>query len=190
MSSRARCLVSAFVFIGCASSAPEPGAAVRGDSVVDVAKADGRFGRLLRLLQKTELDDLLERPGTYTVFAPTDAAFEELGSDFSSDALKAENRAKLEKVLRFHVADVRLDRQAVTEMTRVSTLAGESLSIEKNEDRLLVGNAVVVDADIAADNGIIHAIDHVLRPPESPLEADPQSETTGRRKGGPDAWWW
>ena len=131
-------------------------------TVVDVLTADGRFTTLLAAIDAAGLSTPLQTADNVTVFAPTDEAFAAIPQD-QLDALLAD-RAALEDLLLGHVvlgAQLASDYLAVA--GSVVTGAERPITIEVDgTDLTLDGTARVVEADIEADNGLIHAIDAVL----------------------------
>lgn len=174
---------------GCsASQGPMISEEDRANTIMGVLSSDGRFEELVALLEKTGLDEDLVHDGPFTLFAPVDAAFEDLESELLQSASQTKNRDRLARALEHHLVDHRIDADTVRTMSSISTLTGERVGVLKKDERIVVGNAVVIDPDIEASNGIIHAIDHVLPPPKR-AEDEVKGDTTGM-KGGPDAWWW
>jgi uncharacterized surface protein with fasciclin (FAS1) repeats len=139
-------------------------AEARGD-IVETAEAAGQFRTLLTAAEAAGLVETLRGPGPYTVFAPTDEAFEELPEGTVDELLQPENRDRLRKLLSYHVVpgDVRSDEVAT--MRSAPTVAGDELPIQAEGDRVRVGDATVVQPDVEASNGRIHVIDRVLVPP-------------------------
>ena len=124
-------------------------------------------------LQAADLVPVLKRPGPFTVFAPTDAAFAKLPPGFIDDLLKPENKQKLIHVLLYHVVAGNFTAASIIALNppvRIPTLAGASFLVTKDGDKLKVDNATVIIADVFATNGIIHALDTVLLPPPSGLD--------------------
>ena len=148
-----------------------------------------RFSTLVELMRASGVDLELAAGGPYTLFAPTNAAFEALDEGRLQEGLKPKNRDRLRAVLRYHVVPGRLTQSALRSATTVETLEGHELSVEEASGRVIVGEALVSDANLLADNGIVHAVDAVIEPPAKYLEGIGRSKTTGK-KGGPDAWWW
>ena len=136
------------------------------EGIVDIAKANGSFTTLVSALETAGLDETLnDANALFTVFAPTDDAFEILGDDIIS-ALLADTE-KLSDVLLYHVINGEVDSStaiASAGMT-VEMANGKSIGVSLNSDELLINVATVTSADIEADNGIIHVIDAVLNPP-------------------------
>jgi uncharacterized surface protein with fasciclin (FAS1) repeats len=128
--------------------------------IVDTAVAAGSFKTLVTAVQAAGLVDTLKGPGPFTVFAPTDAAFAKIPKA-KLDALLAD-KAALTKVLTYHVvpgkvmaADVKAGKVKTVEGSEVTLATAGGVTVDK---------AKVVKADVAADNGVIHAIDTVIMP--------------------------
>ena len=146
---------------------PPPPAPPAPTTIVDVAVDNGGFTTLVAALQATGLDEVLADADTdYTVFAPTDAAFEALGQD-TIDALLADPDT-LSAILLYHVLPgvVNAETAIGAAGTTVETANGASVALSLDGSSLLVNTSTVTAPDIAADNGIIHVIDAVLLPPE------------------------
>jgi uncharacterized surface protein with fasciclin (FAS1) repeats len=131
-------------------------------NIVETAVAAGKFKTLASLLKRAGLAKTLQGKGPYTVFAPTDAAFAKVPD--ATLARLARNRAKLRSVLLLHVAEGRLTAAKLTNRRSVKTLNGQRLAIRVRGGKVFVGGARVVTADVAASNGVIHAINKVLLP--------------------------
>lgn len=135
-------------------------------SVVDVAVAAnadgpfaGQFDTLTALLaQYPHLVSALDARGQYTVFAPTDAAFEALFAVVPPQDLTAE---QVEDVLRYHVAVGRRDAAAVTGSSQIRMLNGDFAAV----DGATIDGAAITVTDVFATNGVIHVVDAVLLPP-------------------------
>lgn len=105
----------------------------------------------------------LTQKGPYTVFAPTDAAFDHLGIN-SSNCAKLASRPLITWVLLYHVAPGQRDAANVTTSSRIRMLNGWSTRISTNGSAYFVNRAKIIATDIFASNGVIHAIDKVLLP--------------------------
>ena len=128
--------------------------------IVDTAVAAGNFKTLATALTAAGLVDTLKGPGPFTVFAPTDEAFAKIPKA-DLDKLLA-NKAKLKSVLTYHVVSGKV-MAADIKPGNVKTVQGKNIKIT-TAGGVKVNNAKVVSADVAADNGVIHAIDTVLMP--------------------------
>ena len=140
------------------------GAQTPSRDVVDTAVAAGQFTTLARALQAAGLVDTLKGAGPYTVFAPTDAAFNKLPAG-TLDQLLA-NPQQLRAVLTYHVVPGRVTAAQVAQLQSATTVQGEAVRISASGGTVRLNtSATVTQADVAASNGVIHVIDTVLLPP-------------------------
>jgi uncharacterized surface protein with fasciclin (FAS1) repeats len=120
------------------------------------------------LAKAAGLVDALSGGGPITVFAPTDAAFAKLPAGTVEELLKPKNRAKLAAILKYHVVAGKVRAKDVPlKATHVRTLKSggdRTLRVVRSGNTVRVDNARVIQADIKADNGIIHVINRVLLP--------------------------
>jgi uncharacterized surface protein with fasciclin (FAS1) repeats len=171
----------------CASSTPDAAEPVAG--IVTTLQEKGNYQTFVELLQLAGVDDELAGAGPFTVFAPNDEAFAEVDPEIMKRGRQKQNRDKLRALLRFHVSRQRLTATGLREVTQVSTMSGQPISVKAKGELLIVGNAVVVSPNVMAPNGIVHEIDHVVRPPRAFFEQQ-AAESRSQIKGGPDSWWW
>jgi uncharacterized surface protein with fasciclin (FAS1) repeats len=129
--------------------------------IVDTAVAAGSFKTLAAALQAAGLVDTLKGAGPYTVFAPTDAAFAKIPKT-DLDAL-LQDKAKLTKVLTYHVVAGKVMASDVAKLSRAKTVEGQSVTFDTKAG-VKVDGASVVKADVLASNGVIHVIDSVILP--------------------------
>ncbi len=129
--------------------------------IVDTAVAAGSFKTLVKAILAADLADTLKGDGPFTVFAPTDDAFDRLPEGVLAGLL--EDQEKLASVLTFHVVPGRVEAAALDSYAAMKTVQGESLDVDTSIG-VKVGSAYVVEADIETSNGVIHAIDSVLIP--------------------------
>jgi uncharacterized surface protein with fasciclin (FAS1) repeats len=122
------------------------------------------------------LVETLQGKGPFTVFAPVNKAFEELPEGTVPALLKPENKAKLVKILTYHVVAGKVDSTALVALikagkgvAKLKTVEGEILKASVKGDKVVLedakgGKAHVTIADVMQSNGVIHVIDHVLMP--------------------------
>ena len=139
-------------------------------SIVDVAVANGSFTTLVAALQATGLDTVLDDPdATFTVFAPTDAAFGLLGQGAVSALL--DDPDTLKNILLYHViqgSEVLQDGAltvAQSEANKVEMANGAKTALSLANNTLFVNKSAVALADVMADNGVIHVVDQVITVP-------------------------
>lgn len=128
---------------------------------METAGNAGSFSTLLAALDAAGLVDTLKGVGPFTVFAPTDAAFEAL-PEGALDGLLA-NQTALTDVLTYHVVSGKLMASDVVARNSVTTLQGGDLEIDTT-DGVKIGGATITQTDIECSNGVIHVIDTVLIP--------------------------
>jgi uncharacterized surface protein with fasciclin (FAS1) repeats len=129
--------------------------------IVTTAVEANSFNTLAKALDAAGLVETLKGPGPFTVFAPTDEAFAKLPPG-TLEALLAD-KARLTKVLTYHVIPGAVMAADVTKMSSAKTVQGQSVSIT-TRGGVKVDNANVVKTDIVATNGVIHVIDAVILP--------------------------
>ena len=133
---------------------------VQAKDIVDTAVSSGNFKTLVVALKAADLVPTLKGKGPFTVFAPTDEAFSKIPKADLDALLK--DKAKLKAVLTYHVVSGKVMSKDL-KAGNVSTVQGSTLMVS-TMGGAMVNDAKVVAADVAADNGIIHAIDTVLMP--------------------------
>lgn len=133
-------------------------------TILDLVVENDDFSTLEAALVGAGLAETFGEDGTFTVFAPTNAAFEALGD--ALDAIVADVE-ELTRVLTYHVVGEELSSAELSGLDSVTTLQGQKITIETTEDGLLLnGNVEVVARDIEASNGVVHVIETVLVPGE------------------------
>lgn len=109
------------------------------------------------------LVETLQGDGPFTVFAPTDAAFAAIQKDVDT-LLKPENKEKLASILTYHVVAGNAMAADLQDGQELTTVEGGKLKVSIKGDKVMIGNAQVTMADVAASNGVVHVIDKVLMP--------------------------
>lgn len=132
-------------------------------SLVDVAAGDGNFSILVGALEATGLDATLGGEEAFTVFAPTDEAFERL----PAGVLESLDATTLEKILTYHVVAGTVEASTVIGLDSATTVQGDDVGIQVVDGTVIInGTTQVTATDIGADNGVIHVLDSVLLPPD------------------------
>ncbi|HSL56827.1 MAG TPA: fasciclin domain-containing protein [Acidimicrobiales bacterium] len=159
-------------------SGQDPALAPR--DIVDTAVNAG-FGTLVAAVQEAGLEDVLRGDGPFTVFAPTDAAFDALPEGVVGALLELQNRDLLTEILTHHVAEGLVFAADVVATDEIDTVGGGTLEVEVTEEPpaseggepttvVTVDGVAVTDTDILATNGIIHVVDEVIIPPSAEAE--------------------
>jgi uncharacterized surface protein with fasciclin (FAS1) repeats len=136
-------------------------------TIVDVAVGAGDFTTLVAAVQAAGLADTLSGEGPFTVFAPTDAAFEAALADLGVTAEELLANPDLGDILTYHVVAGSVPAGDVVALDgqEVATVNGATVAISIDGENVMVNGAKVITTDIQASNGIIHVIDAVLLPP-------------------------
>jgi len=132
------------------------------DNLLETAKHAGGFNRLTAAIEAAGLVDALNQQGPFTVFAPTDEAFDKLPPGALDALLK--DKKKLAAVLTYHVLSGKVTSDQVVTLRNAKTLQGSELTISKENGSVHIDKANLIKADIEASNGVIHVIDEVILP--------------------------
>jgi uncharacterized surface protein with fasciclin (FAS1) repeats len=152
-------------FAHCGSCAADQTSASEGHEhdIVAVASGAGNFNTLVAAVKAAGLVETLQGKGPFTVFAPTDDAFKKLPAGTVEMLLKPENKDKLVAILTYHVLPGKVMAADVKTM-KAKTVNGQSMQINVMGQMVTVDKAKVIKTDVAASNGVIHVIDHVILP--------------------------
>mgnify|MGYP002784351176 CR=1 FL=1 len=157
-------LLGAFAALALIAAPAQAGMKEKKD-IVDTAAGDAQFSTLVAAVKAAGLVETLKGPGPFTVFAPTNDAFAKLPAGTVENLLKPENKAKLVKVLTYHVvAGKTKSKDLAGKKLDVATVEGSKVAVDGTHG-VKVNNATVVKADVWTSNGVIHVIDTVLLPP-------------------------
>jgi uncharacterized surface protein with fasciclin (FAS1) repeats len=142
-------------------------------NIVDTAVTAGNFGTLVKAVQAAGLEETLKSGGPFTVFAPSDEAFRNLPIGTLEGLMK--ELPKLKSILTYHVIDRKIMSSEMHSMTldgkmpTLITLEGSSVTLKTSgiiQKSVHVNDSKVTKPDIETSNGVIHAIDRVLMPPQ------------------------
>lgn len=149
---------------------------VMSPNIVEVAVGNANFSTLVAALKAADLVETLNGEGPFTVFAPTNDAFAKLPEGTLETLLKPENKATLSGILTYHVVSGKYEAGAVVDAIKnnngkftVTTVNGGTINLSLKDGNVMLTDAngatsTVVIADVAASNGVIHAIDAVVMP--------------------------
>jgi uncharacterized surface protein with fasciclin (FAS1) repeats len=132
-------------------------------SIAETAINTPNLSTLVAALSAGELVDVFKGTDAFTVFAPTNDAFAAIQSTVDM-LLKAENKSKLQNVLKYHVVAGTVKAGDLTDGQELTTLQGEKLKVSLKDGKVYVGGAEVTNADVAVNNGVVHMTNKVLVP--------------------------
>lgn len=134
-------------------------------NIVELAVGNDDLSTLVTAVKAAGLVETLAGEGPFTVFAPTNAAFEALPEGVLEMLLKPENKESLQAVLTYHVVAASVMSGDLSDGLTAETVQGSKVTISINYGKVKVDNANVVAADVKASNGMVHVIDAVILPP-------------------------
>ena len=138
---------------------------VAAKNIVETAISDPQFSTLVTALKTAGLVDTLNGDGPFTVFAPTNEAFDKLPAGTLDALLK--DPAKLKSILLYHVVNGNVKAADVVKLSNATTVEGQDVKITVDGSTVKVNDATVTKTDIETKNGTIHFIDTVLLPPSN-----------------------
>jgi transforming growth factor-beta-induced protein len=162
---------AAIAFAACGDEEPTGPIDMGPDNIAEIAQSTDDVSTLAAALEAAGLVSALEGDGPFTVFAPVNSAFADLGADVVARLLESANADLLSRILTFHVVSGTAAFSGdLSDGQTVTTLEGTELTIGVSGSGVTVNGAAVTTADIEAENGVIHLIDGVLVPPVDMVE--------------------
>jgi len=137
-----------------------------GVDVLAALKEAGQYSKLIAALEKTGIARQLESATAFTLFAPTDSAFDKATS-FNSMSME-----EMTEVLRGHLVMETIPSEKATDMETVLLANGGEAKIVSESGKTMIGEATIVTPDIMSTNGVIHGIDTVLKPAAKKSDED------------------
>jgi uncharacterized surface protein with fasciclin (FAS1) repeats len=134
------------------------------NTIVDLAVATPELSTLVSAVQAASLVETLSGDGPFTVFAPTNSAFNALPEGTLASLLLPENKQNLTDILTYHVVSGNVMSSDLSDGQVITTLNGDTLTVSIQNGVVKVGNATVTTPDVKASNGVVHVIDTVLLP--------------------------
>ena len=141
-------------------------------NVVEIAANSPEFTTLVAAVKAADLATALTAEGPFTIFAPSNSAFGRIDGSVLNSLLNEPGTPALKKILLHHVVAGNVTADKLKDQDVLTTLAGTTLSVTIVNDRVLINDAAVTEANISGSNGLIHKIDRVILPPiqENPIE--------------------
>lgn len=130
-------------------------------TIMDTLSSTDMFSMLTLGLKTTQLDDIIQKGKSYTIFAPTDVAFSKIPKGALNELLQ--DKDKLKQILMYHLVEGNHSSEELAEQIRIDSMLGKPISINFASG-MDVNTASYTKTDIKTDNGIIHAINSVLLP--------------------------
>ena len=148
----------------------EPGVMVGGanmvpsKNIVENAAGSSDHTTLVAAVKAADLAGTLSGAGPFTVFAPTNAAFDKVPKATLESLLTPEKKADLSKILTYHVVPGALKAADLKDGQKLKTVQGQELTVSVKDGKVMVNGATVTTADVISSNGVTHVVDGVLMP--------------------------
>ncbi|HOZ83200.1 MAG TPA: fasciclin domain-containing protein [Bacteroidia bacterium] len=134
--------------------------------IVKIAVGSADHSTLVAALKQADYVTSLSNAGPFTVFAPTNEAFNKLPAGTVDDLMKPENKAKLQDILEYHVSLGVFKPEMLTDGQTINQANLKNITISNKDNKIMINNQANIIATIPAANGVIHVIDAVLLPPD------------------------
>lgn len=163
----AQCSGSKSAHHGTSSSSASYGGVNPGShsDIIEIAVKTDALSTLVAAVKAADLVETLQGEGPFTVFAPTNDAFDALPKGTVANLLKPENKDQLVNILTYHVVAGQVLSTDLRDGQKAATVQGSKVKVTLGEKAVLIDGAKVVTADVKAKNGVVHVIDRVILPP-------------------------
>lgn len=151
---------------GGGTTAAETQTMAASEDIVALAQGNEDLSTLVQAVTAADLVETLQGEGPFTVFAPTNEAFEALPDGTLDSLLEPENKDQLTEILTYHVVPGEYMAADLEDGQKLTTVQGDELTVAVKDGTVTVNGATVAAADVDASNGVVHVIDQVLTPPE------------------------
>jgi uncharacterized surface protein with fasciclin (FAS1) repeats len=132
-------------------------------NITQVVRKDRNLTTMNKGVIAAGLDQTLSGRGPYTVFAPSDLAFEKLESGMLENLLKPENKIELKELINYHVVAGQVNFKDLKDGDKLKTLSGKELSVKVTDIKVSIDGATIQNRDLKTSNGVIHSLDSVLK---------------------------
>ncbi len=132
-------------------------------NIAETLRDDNRLKTLWLAIEKADIEEVLEEKGPYTIFAPTNDAFDKIPSDQWNELLNDPD--KLVTTLKYHILPGKYTSKDVAKMKKASSMSGDDITVDTSKG-VRVNESKVIETDIEGSNGVIHFIDKPLTPPK------------------------
>lgn len=155
-----------FSFNANAQNGKDSGKKDKKSNIVDLAVSTDFLSTLVAAVKAGDLVETLQGDGPFTVFAPTNKAFNALPEGTLESLLKPENKDKLVAILTYHVVAGKVLSTDLSNGMKAKTVQGSEIAVTLSNGGVKINDANVTAADIMASNGVVHVIDKVILPSE------------------------
>jgi uncharacterized surface protein with fasciclin (FAS1) repeats len=141
-------------------------------NILEVARKNRELSTFVKAVKAAELEEVLNGSGPFTVFAPSNAAFDSLPDGATKDLMQPENKEKLKEILLNHVVQGKYSSKNLENGQSFTAAGGQEMGISALGGKIMAGGVEVSKPDMAASNGIIHIVNRVIVPPAENTDAN------------------
>lgn len=131
-------------------------------NITQVVNAEKSMTILKKSVIASGLDNVLNGKGPFTVFAPSDVAFEKMEKGVLDTLLKPENKTKLADLLNYHIVSGRVNFKDLKDGERLKTINGKELHVHVKDGHVKIEDAEILTHDLSSSNGVIHSLNAVM----------------------------
>jgi uncharacterized surface protein with fasciclin (FAS1) repeats len=140
-------------------------------TITQVIHAETNLTIFKRGVTETGLEELLNGPEKFTVFAPSDLAFGKLESSMLGRLLRPENNFRLTDLMNRHIVAGSISLAELKDGDKLKTLNGQEFTVQVKDGKTLVNGATIQNHDIKTTNGVIHSLDRIMKMDTVPIRA-------------------
>jgi len=134
------------------------------NTILDIAVQTEFLSTLVQAIQAGEMAATLQGDGPYTVFAPTNEAFNKLPAGTLEELMQPANRGKLQEILNNHVVQGKIMSKDLSDGQNAKSVGNRDLNVKKAGNQIKINGATVTTPDVEASNGVIHVVDTLILP--------------------------
>lgn len=138
------------------------GKSINMSNITQVVNTDKNLKTLKKGVHASDLDQLLSSTGPFTIFAPTDLAFDKLEKGTMENLLEPQNRNKLTELLNNHIVHGKISFTELKDGDNLTTVGGKKLLIQVNDGKVSIGDTTIIASQVKTSNGVIHSADTVM----------------------------
>jgi len=138
------------------------GKSINMSNITQVVNTDKNLKTLKKGVHASDLDQLLSSTGPFTIFAPSDLAFDKLEKGTMENLLEPQNRNKLTELLNNHIVYGKIIFTELKDGDNLTTVGGKKLLIQVNDGKVSIGDTTIIASQVKTSNGVIHSADTVM----------------------------
>lgn len=142
--------------------------------LIEMASANPELKTFVNAFRASGLMDSLTNAGNFTIFAPSEAAFDSLPDGAKEDLLKPENKNQLKAILRNHIVSGKIRAKELRNGKSFDSIGGQELGVSALGGKIMVGGTEITKSNLVASNGVIYIVNKVIVPPSEAADANKQ----------------